>query len=64
MTGFFTITTPSGGCPNWVINVAFLNVTIDLSQYFCTGTAINMMDLVGSVLLALASFVAFRWAIL
>lgn len=63
-TDFFTVTTPSGSCPSWVVSVAFLNVTLDLSQHFCTSTAISMMDLAGAVLLALVTFVAFRWAIL
>lgn len=63
-TGFFTVSTPSGACPNWVVEVPFLNVTLNLSQYFCTATAISMMQLVGAVLMFVAAFVGFRWAIL
>lgn len=63
-TGFFNVTTPSGGCPNWVVEVPYLNVTLNVSQYFCTAAAISMMNLVGAVLLFVASFVGFRWAIL
>lgn len=64
MSGFFTVSNHSGGCPAWVVNVAYLSVTVDIGQYFCTGTAMMMMDLVGAVLLAVASFVGFRWAVL
>lgn len=64
MTSFFTLSTPGGACPNWQVAVPLLNVTVNLSQYFCTQEAINMMNLVGAVLLAVASFVGFRWAIL
>lgn len=63
-TGFFTVTVPGGACPSWVVNVAYLNTSVDLSQYFCTATALSMMNLVGSVLLFVAGFVGFRWAIL
>lgn len=63
-TGFFTVSTPSGACPNWVVEVPFLNVTLNLSQHFCTSTAISMMQLVGAVLMFVAAFVGFRWAIL
>lgn len=63
-TGFFNVSVPGGACPNWVVEVAMLNVTLSLSQYFCTATAINMMNLVGAVLLFVASFVGFRWAML
>lgn len=64
MTGFFTVSTPGGSCPSWVVDVAFLNTTLNLSQYFCTATAISMMQLVGAVLMFVAAFVGFRWAIL
>jgi len=63
-TGFFTVSTPGGSCPTWVVDVAFLQTTLNLSQYFCTATAISMMQLVGSVLMFVAAFVGFRWAIL
>lgn len=64
MTGFFTVSTPGGSCPSWIVDVAFLNTTLNLSQYFCTATAISMMQLVGAVLMFVAAFVGFRWAIL
>lgn len=64
MSGFFTVSNHSGGCPAWVVNVAYLSAIVDIGQYFCTSTAMMMMDLVGAVLLAVASFVGFRWAVL
>lgn len=63
-TGFFNVSVPGGACPNWVAAVSFLNIQLDVSQYFCTATAINMMNLVGAVLMFVAGFVGFRWAIL
>ena len=64
MTGFFTVSTPGGSCPNWQVTVPVINTTLNISENFCTSTALSMMDLVGAVLLAVASFVGFRWAIL
>lgn len=64
MTGFFTVNLAAGGCPNWQTTVDYLNVTINLSQYFCTSTATTMMNVAGAVLMIIAAFVGFRWAIL
>lgn len=61
---FFTATVPSGSCPNWVVNVPILNITLDISQHFCTSAAVSMMQLIGTIVLAGVSFIAFRWAIL
>lgn len=61
---FFAVSVPNGSCPSWQVVVPVVDVTLNLSQYFCTTEAIQMMDLVGAVLLALVFFVAFRWAIL
>lgn len=61
---FFTVSVPSGSCPAWAVDVAMLNVHLDFSQYFCTPTAVNTMNLVGAVLMFVAAFVGFRWAML
>lgn len=61
---FFTITNRNGSCPHWVFNVDYLNTTVDIGQYFCSSAAQSMMGMVGLVLLFVASFVGFRWAIL
>jgi hypothetical protein len=64
MTGFFAVSVPGGSCPAWAVDVPVLNVHLDISQYFCTSTALSMMNLVGAVLMFVAAFVGFRWAIL
>lgn len=61
---FFNVTIPGGACPNWSVRVDYLNITINLSEYFCNNTAVNMMNVIGSVLMLVAAFSAFRWAIL
>lgn len=64
MTGFFNITTPGGACPQWSVAVAYLNTTVDLGQYACNATLLQALDLLGWALLAVVSFVAFKWAVL
>ena len=64
MTGFFNVSIPGGACPDWSASVPYLNVMISVSDYICTPAASTAMDLIGAVLLALASFVGFRWAFL
>lgn len=64
--GFFTVSVPSGSCPQWSTSVNVLNRTfsVDLRPYFCTQQALDMMNVIGNVLMVVAAFGAFRWAIL
>lgn len=63
-TNFFNVSTPSGGCPAWSVTVPMLNITLDGSAIFCSGTIISAMNAAGAVLLALATYIAFTWAFL
>lgn len=63
-TQFFNVTTPSGGCPSWVVTVPYLNVTLSGAEYFCNGTILAALQAAGAVMLALASYIAFTWAFL
>lgn len=64
VTGFFTVNIPSGGCPSWSVDVPYLKTRVDISQYMCSGAAVSAMDIIGSVLMVVAAFAAFRWAML
>lgn len=61
---YLTATVPAGACPVWVVTVPVLDVTLNLSQHFCTPEAVNTMNLVGFIILAGVAFVGFKWAIL
>lgn len=63
-SGFFTVTIPSGGCPSWSVEVPYLKTHIDVSQYICSAPLVAAMDVIGAVLVVLAAFAAFRWAML
>ncbi|MDR1996479.1 hypothetical protein [Azonexus sp.] len=64
MTDFFTVSTPSGGCPNWSVTVPYIDVTLNGADYFCNATALMIMQGVGALLMLVASIVGFRWAFL
>ncbi|MGE5470585.1 MAG: hypothetical protein ACM3X0_07310 [Bacteroidota bacterium] len=63
-TGFFAVTVPGGSCPGMSAYVPYLNVTIDLAPYICSGTAASVMDIVGTVVLFIAAYKAFLIAFL
>lgn len=64
MTGFFSVTIPVGACPAWSATIPYFNKGLDLRPYFCTPEAENMMKVAGAVLLAVAAFGAYKWAVL
>lgn len=63
-TSFFAVSTPSGSCPNWTVNVPMLNITLSAADYFCNGTILQALQGAGYVMLALATYIAFTWAFL
>lgn len=65
-TGFFSVTVPTGSCPDWSASVNVLGGTfgVDMRPVFCSQTALSMMNVIGTVLMAVAAFAAFKWAIL
>jgi hypothetical protein len=58
--GFFNITT-SGTCEVWSVNTYNLNIVID---QHCSAIALTIFPIVRAILLAMATFVSFRWAFL
>ena len=62
--GFLNVTEQGGSCPAWSVTVDYLQTTLDIGQYFCNATALQWLDIMGMVVLAVVSFVAFKWAIL
>lgn len=65
-TGFFTVSIPSGSCPDWSVSVTVLGAPFgaDLKPVFCSQTALNMMLVIGNVLMVVAAFGAFKVAML
>ena len=65
-TNFFNVTIPSGSCPRWAGSFGVMGGTIavDMTPIFCSDTAQRVMQIIGSVLMVVAAFAAFRWAIL
>lgn len=64
MSGYFNVSVPSGACPAWTAHVDYLNTTINMGQYFCNSTADSVMTIIGGVLMVLAAFTGFKWAVL
>lgn len=62
-TGFFTVNAGSGSCPSWVASVEWFNWSHDIGQYFCNQTALSALDMFGTVLLVVVSYIAFMWAV-
>ena len=59
------ITVPSSGaCPDLSANIPYLNTTIDLAPYLCTGKAIEYMQVMGTILKICVGYIALTWVLL
>lgn len=59
------ITVPSSGaCPDLSANIPYLNTTIDLAPYLCTGKAIEYMEVMGTILKICVGYIALTWVFL
>ena len=65
-TGFFTVSVGGGGCPSWSGNIDFMgtSVPVNIGEIFCSPGAESMLSIAAAVLLILAAFVGFKWAVL
>lgn len=57
---FFNIGSVAGSCGGMQIDVPFIDVHINLDDFFCTATADMLMTIIGNVLVVLAALYAFR----
>ena len=62
VTGFFDVNV-SGSCPDWSIPATDMTPAISVNIQ-CSSAAYEMYGIAGLVVLAMAGFTAFRWAIL
>lgn len=63
-TSFFNVSPPGGSCPNWSVQVPYLNVSLSGADIFCGGAILAALQAAGAVMLALATYIAFTWAFL
>lgn len=64
-TGYLNVSAMSGSCPDMTLNMPGFGVSSTLlNDIFCGSMFYNILQGCGGVILALASFVAFKWAFL
>lgn len=64
-TGYLNVSAMSGSCPDMTLNMPGFGVSSTfLNDIFCGSMFYNILQGCGTVILALASFVAFKWAVL
>lgn len=54
----------SGACPDLSANIPYLNTTIDLAPYICSPTAIEYLQVMGTVLKIMVGYIALTWVFL
>jgi hypothetical protein len=54
----------SGSCPNLSAEIPYLNTRIDLAPYICNPTAIEYLEMMGTVLKIVVGYIALTWVFL
>lgn len=61
---YFTVSIGGGACPAWKATVPYLNMVVDVGQFFCSSLMSSVFGIIAAGLMMAASYVSFRWAFL